>query len=231
MELLIYLLEQKLADLPAEPPAEVPAVRPVFEGLAFGRHSRKRPAAAGRTGRSASRTVCLDHHAQTMAHALRSSGRAGRRAGAGACRTGWQDRIFDEFSTRRGPGAARAAGPEHPDPAWRQALQRSFLSAFVKHQPQYRPEACLVASGSSRTALGILGFHCGISEVVIPDLSWSYEHCFPKVHAVPLTGALELDVDGMIEKVHELCRQDPSWPEPGAVVINNPAQRHRPDLR
>ena len=67
-----------------------------------------------------------------------------------------------------------------------QALQRSFLSVFVKHQPQYQPEACLVVSGSSRTALGILGFHCGITEVVIPDLSWSYEQCFPQVHAVPL---------------------------------------------
>ena len=60
-----------------------------------------------------------------------------------------------------------------------QALQRSFLSVFVKHQPQYQPESCLVVSGSSRTALGILGFHCGITEVVIPDLSWSYEQCFP----------------------------------------------------
>ena len=97
------------------------------------------------------------------------------------------------------------------DPAWSQALQRSFLSAFGKHQPQYLPEACLVVSGSNRTALGILGFHCEITEVVIPDLSWSYEQCFPKVHAVPLTASLGLDVDAIIEKVEQLCRQDPSW--------------------
>ncbi len=92
----------------------------------------------------------------------------------------------------------------------------------MKHQPQYQPEACLVASGSSRTALGILGFHCGITEVVIPDLSWSYEQCFPTVHAVPLTASLELDVDAMIAKVEELCRHDPTWPKHGAVAINNP---------
>ena len=72
-------------------------------------------------------------------------------------------------------------------PTWSQALQRSFLSAFCRQNGQYRPEACLVTSGSSRTALGVLGFHCGITEVVIADLSWSYEQCFPPVHAVPLT--------------------------------------------
>ncbi len=108
------------------------------------------------------------------------------------------------------------------DPAWCQALQRSFLSAFTRHQPQYRPEACQVASGSSRTALGILGFYCGINEVVAPDLSWSYEQCFPQVHAVPLTPSLELDVDAIIEKLDELCRRDSSWTERGAVAINNP---------
>ena len=45
--------------------------------------------------------------------------------------------------------------------------------SFLRHQPQYQPDACQVVSGSSRTALGIIGFHCGITEVVIPDLSWS----------------------------------------------------------
>ena len=79
-----------------------------------------------------------------------------------------------------------------------------------------------MTSGSSRTALAILGFHCGITDVVIPDLSWSYEQCFPTVHAVPLTEALELDAEAMIDKVEELCRQDPSWRQRGAVAINNP---------
>ena len=107
-------------------------------------------------------------------------------------------------------------------PAWNHSLQRSFLGAFVRHQPQYRPEACVIASGSSRTALGILGFHCGITDVVIPDLSWSYEQCFPNVHAVPLTPTLELDADGLIAKIEELCVTDPTWPQHGAVAVNNP---------
>jgi hypothetical protein len=83
-------------------------------------------------------------------------------------------------------------------------------------------ESCVVVSGSSRTALGILGFHCGITEVVVPDLSWSYEQCFPQVHAVPLTESLELDPDAIIDKLEELRRSDPSWSERGALAINNP---------
>ena len=46
--------------------------------------------------------------------------------------------------------------------------------------------------------------------------------CFPKIHAVPLTASLGLDVNAIIEKVEELCRQDPSWQKRGAMVINNP---------
>ena len=36
IEFLIYLLEQKLADLPVETPAQVPHTRPTFEGLGSG---------------------------------------------------------------------------------------------------------------------------------------------------------------------------------------------------
>lgn len=108
------------------------------------------------------------------------------------------------------------------NPDWRDRLQRSFLSVFTRHQPQYHPEACLVTSGSSRTALSLLGFHCGITDAVFPDLSWSYEQCFPNTHAVPLTDDLALDVDAMIARLSDLCRADPRWPEHGAVAINNP---------
>ncbi|GAB4491121.1 MAG: hypothetical protein Fur0016_22530 [Anaerolineales bacterium] len=108
------------------------------------------------------------------------------------------------------------------NPAWRKRLQHSFLAVFTLHQPQYQPEACLVTSGSSRTALGLLGFHCGITDVVFPDLSWSYEQCFPNAHAVPLTEDLALDVDAMIAKLTDLCRADPRWPERGAIALNNP---------
>ncbi len=102
------------------------------------------------------------------------------------------------------------------------ALLQSYLVEFVKHQPQYDPRNCVVVSGSSRTALGLLGFHCGITEVVVPDLSWSYEQCFPVVHAVPLTPQYELDVDAIIKKLNELLQYNPQWNKYGAVVLNNP---------
>lgn len=80
----------------------------------------------------------------------------------------------------------------------------------------------MAVSGSSRTALSILGLHCGVSEVVIPDLSWSYEQCFTKTYPVPLSTSLGLDVDAIIEKIEQISQHDPSWPRRGAVAINNP---------
>ncbi|HEX9006236.1 MAG TPA: aminotransferase class I/II-fold pyridoxal phosphate-dependent enzyme, partial [Bacteroidota bacterium] len=108
------------------------------------------------------------------------------------------------------------------DPAWQSALQEAFLSAFLAHHPEYERASARVASGSSRTALGLLGFHCGIREVVIQDLSWTYEHCFPKVHAVPPGEQLQLNVDGLTRAVEERLLQDPHWCEYGAVALNNP---------
>jgi aspartate/methionine/tyrosine aminotransferase len=108
------------------------------------------------------------------------------------------------------------------DAAWCHKLEKSFLSVFIKHQAQYQPDSCMVTSGSSRTALGILGYQCGITDVVIPDLSWSYEQCFPNVHVVPLKDTLVLDVEGIVLKIEQLCQDDPNWSERGAVAINNP---------
>jgi aspartate/methionine/tyrosine aminotransferase len=105
---------------------------------------------------------------------------------------------------------------------WHEQLQQSFLHVFVKHHQEYRIDRCLVVSGSSRTALGLLGFHCGIREVVISDLSWSYEHCFPKVHAVPLSGDLGLGVDTIIDAVRKKIVSNEQWKDIGAVIINNP---------
>ncbi|HTP12838.1 MAG TPA: pyridoxal phosphate-dependent aminotransferase [Bacteroidota bacterium] len=111
----------------------------------------------------------------------------------------------------------------HVDSAeWHNELQKSLLSVFLKHHPEYRLTRTVVASGSSRTALGLLGFHCGIREVVASDLSWSYEHCFPSVHAVPLTENLELDPDALIDAVRRKIIADPGWRKSGALVINNP---------
>jgi aspartate/methionine/tyrosine aminotransferase len=101
-------------------------------------------------------------------------------------------------------------------------LVPAFKAAFLRHHPEYRPDASIVVSGSARTALGLLGFHCGIREVIIPDLSWTYEHCFPSVTCVPLTPAFELDTERMIDAVENKVLQDPEWRNYGAVVFNNP---------
>ncbi|MDP3000899.1 MAG: pyridoxal phosphate-dependent aminotransferase [Bryobacterales bacterium] len=107
-------------------------------------------------------------------------------------------------------------------PAGQAELMGAFKAAFLRHHPEYRLEASAVVSGSARTALGLLGFHCGIREVVIPDLSWTYEHCFPSVTSVPLTPAFELDVERMAGAVDKKLLQDPGWRNYGAVVFNNP---------
>ena len=107
-------------------------------------------------------------------------------------------------------------------PARQRDLSEAFKVAFLRHHPEYRFDAAVVVSGSARTALGMLGFHCGIREVVIPDLSWTYEHCFPHVTSVPLTPSYELDADRMIATVRTRLRDDPGWRTHGAVVFNNP---------
>lgn len=105
---------------------------------------------------------------------------------------------------------------------WQHELEQSFLSNFLAHNPEYNAANCHVVSGSARTALSLIGFHCGITEVVIPDLSWTYEHGFPKVDAVPLGKNLTLDSQAIIREIRSRLEQDPDWKSYGAVVLNNP---------
>ena len=220
IEFLIYLLEQKLADPPVETSAQVPQTRPIFEGLGSGTAAETAlPQLARRVEGVLDRLI--NERAGNLENSLVTFEEQATRL-ARRMQGVWNDGMIDEFSAVEVKELLDLMALNIHDPAWSQALQRSFLSAFGKHQPQYRPEACLVVSGSNRTALGILGFHCEITEVVIPDLSWSYEQCFPKVHAVPLTASLGLDVDAIIGKVEQLCRQDPSWRKRGALALNNP---------
>jgi aspartate/methionine/tyrosine aminotransferase len=220
VELLAFLLDQKLANVQTKKPAQVPQVSPSFEGLSLGIASESvLPQLAQHVEQHIEEV--LENHVQTLAHSLamfeEHTSVFNRQV-----KNAWRGGIFDEFSHIETKELFDAMVQNLHDPVWCESLQRSFLNAFVRHQPQYRPEACQVASGSSRTALGILGFHCDVSEVVIPDLSWSYEQCFPVVHAVPLTPTLELDVDAIIGKIEELCRYDPSWVRRGAFALNNP---------
>lgn len=220
IEFLMFLLKHQLANDPQPPGSTMPQTKPSFEGLASVGATEK--ALVHLSERVEQRLdALLDEHTETLEHSLnlleeRSTQFARR------IQSAWKSHVLDEFAGIEVREILNWLIEHLHEPEASQALQRSFLSVFAKHQPQYEPEACVVTSGSSRTALGILGFHCGITEVVMPDLSWSYEQCFPTAHAVPLTETLELDADAIIEKVEELCHQDPSWPRRGAVVVNNP---------
>jgi aspartate/methionine/tyrosine aminotransferase len=220
VEFLTYLLEQKLAELQASPLPHLPRVKPPFGPPVFGLASETAlPRLVDRTEQS------LEHMLDDRARSLSSYlDRIEQKivALSQESRSVRDEWIYDEFSIVDAKQLLEQLIEIFHHPQWCQALYRSFLSVFVRHQPQYRPESCQIVSGSTRTALGILGFHCGIREVVIPDLSWSYEQCFPVVHALSLTASLELDADAIIEKVQQLRRSDSSWPERGAVVINNP---------
>lgn len=220
VEFLTLLLDHPAGGTPHIAAPNIPEARPAFEGLALGGAAEiALPHLAQQAGER------LETLLNTRARALERSLRALEEKSALFARRvqgGLQDRFVDEFAGVEVRELLDLLIGNLHLPETGQTLQRSFLNAFVKHQPQYELGSCLVTSGSSRTALGILGFHCGITEVVIPDLSWSYEQCFPRVHAVPLTGALGLDADAMIEKIDELCRRDPSWRERGAVALNNP---------
>ncbi|MBN2469670.1 MAG: pyridoxal phosphate-dependent aminotransferase, partial [Anaerolineae bacterium] len=220
VELLAFLLDQHLIANSTPGASAIPEARPTFEGLTSGGATET---ALLHLAERAERRLeaLLDEHTETLEHSLHvleeKSSLFSRRI-----QHAWKAHVLDEFAGMEVRELLNWLIDHIHEPETGQALQRSFLSAFMKHQPQYQPDACRVTSGSSRTALGILGFHCGITEVVIPDLSWSYEQCFPRVHAVPLTEALELDAGAMIDRVETLYRQDPTWLQRGAVVINNP---------
>ncbi len=111
--------------------------------------------------------------------------------------------------------------------SWRAALRDDFLQVFVRNHPEYLLSACVVVSGSSRTALGLLGFHCGLREVIIPDLSWSYEHCFPKVEAVPLASEYTLDADAILAAVRKKLDGGSAMVSLRCGGAEQPAQCHR----
>jgi len=219
-ELLDYLLAKKLAELPSDVTGRVSQAKPSFEGLGLGVSAESvLPELAERVKHHLDKLV--EERAQVLVHSLRAIEKKSN-VFANRVRSAWKGSIFDEFADVKADEVLDMLIQNLHHPEWVQSLQRSFLSAFTKQQPQYDPEACTTVSGSSRTALSILGHNCGISEVLIPDLSWSYEQCFNKTYAVPLSPSFGLDVDALIEKVEQICQDDPSWPQRGALAINNP---------
>lgn len=220
VEFLNFLLEQNLAELATEIPAEIFADKAWLDEWGEG------SPAATTLSRLASRVGArlddlLQTQQQTLGHALEALDEKTDQV-ARIVQERWKSGLVDELAGIDSLELLNQLIENIHNPNWSQTLQRSFLSVFTRHQAQYRPEACLVTSGSSRTALGLLGFHCGITDVLFPDLSWSYEQCFPNVHVVPLTADLELDVEAMIARIHQLCQADPHWPEHSAVAVNNP---------
>ncbi len=220
VEFLNFLLEQNLANLETETPTEI------FPDKAWLDEWGEGSAAETILSRLASRVGnrlddLMQNNAQSLNHALAAIDEKTDQV-ARMMQERWKTGSIDELADIDSLELLNQLIKNAHEPAWRQTLQRSFVSVFARHQPQYHPEACQVSSGSSRTALSLLGFHCGITDVLFPDLSWSYEQCFPNVHVVPLTQDLALDVDAMIAKIDQLCQADPHWPEHGAVAINNP---------
>lgn len=101
-------------------------------------------------------------------------------------------------------------------------IEDSFLSSFALNHPEYVTDKLTTVSGSSRTALGLLGYYCGINEVITYDLSWTYEHCFPNVTVLALTKDFEIDIEAIKTKVTKKISEDKNWIKRGAVAINNP---------
>ncbi len=98
----------------------------------------------------------------------------------------------------------------------------NFKSAFCQFHPEYDFKNIFPVSGSARTALSLLGNNFGISKIITPDLSWTYEHCFPEVEAVSLNDNLDINIEAIIKKVDDKISLDSNWGKYGAVVFNNP---------
>ncbi|MBU1095700.1 MAG: aminotransferase class I/II-fold pyridoxal phosphate-dependent enzyme [Bacteroidetes bacterium] len=105
------------------------------------------------------------------------------------------------------------------DNEYHNQLSESFLNVFAETFKHYNPAQLTLISGSSRTALSILGFHCGIDELITCDLSWTYEDCFPSVKAFPLTSDYNLDIKKIKKFINDNRK---SVTKKTAFVFNNP---------
>ncbi len=105
---------------------------------------------------------------------------------------------------------------------WHQTAIKSLISVFNKEHKEYSYSNLQVVNGSSRTALGLLGFHCGINEIITCDYSWTYEHCFPKSTFIPLTDNYELDIDTIIKNVDDRLKKYYQSKNKIAIIFNNP---------
>lgn len=103
-----------------------------------------------------------------------------------------------------------------------QELIGNFEKVFSRVHPEYKAADLITVSGSSRTALGLLGMNCGIQEVITCDLGWTYEHCFPQVTVTSLTDNYDLNITEIKNTVSARIENSPDWIQHGAVILNNP---------
>ncbi|MDZ7260729.1 MAG: aminotransferase class I/II-fold pyridoxal phosphate-dependent enzyme, partial [candidate division KSB1 bacterium] len=101
-------------------------------------------------------------------------------------------------------------------------LQEAFLSQFAKVHPEFEPEFTLALSGSARTALSLMAETWGITEAIVPDLSWTYGDVIPKVTAVPLNDDLTISAANIIQAVSTKLDSAEQWRHQGCVILNNP---------
>lgn len=103
-------------------------------------------------------------------------------------------------------------------------LKRNFITAFCEYNDYLDASRCEVVSGSSRTALSLLGFHCDFEEAIIPDLSWTYEHCFPRVFSSAPTENFELNIPELKRIILERIefRNNSGKDYKIALALNNP---------
>jgi aspartate/methionine/tyrosine aminotransferase len=219
VELVSYVLDQKPALAEREPGQEITVGSP-FEAL-----SRHRRAESALVAHAAQIEAVLSRILLARNERVESSvARMIRKAERISARGGIISSIPepDPFSSLDARALVEQLAANCGSPEWTGKLETAFLLSFLKHHPEYQFSNCTIVSGSSRTALGLLGFHCGIEEVIVPDLSWTYEQCFPRIHSVPLTRDFDLDPDAIIAAVTKKTAADPAWISCGGVVLNNP---------
>ncbi len=220
VELLTYLLEHHTPHGVAEPDYAPLTVEPPLEAPGFNTGGEQALLqASGQIGRRVESLLAV--HEQRLSVALAGIDARVNRI-LESVPAHMPDLPFDHFLHYDPRELVNTLAANVNDPQWHTDLEQSLIAAFVRHHPEYDQRSCIVVSGSARTALSLLGFHCGITDVVMPDLSWTYEHCFPATYAVPLTADLDLDGDGIVNAVEERLRGDATWSNHGAVVLNNP---------
>lgn len=112
------------------------------------------------------------------------------------------------------------ANLKHPE--YVAQLQEAFLAQFAKVHPEFEPEHTFALNGSARAALSSAAEVWGITEAIIPDLSWTYGDAIEKVSAVPLNDDLTISAANIIRTVSAKLDRDKQWYQYGCIVLNNP---------